>query len=349
MKKFFSRYWIFILLATIATILVGFYLKNKVFSPYIQEQLLPLPSPKIESYSISTIPNLSQLEKNFPLFNHKISVYQVGFSSLSDQKAILIAEKFGFSAPPIVLTQSLGETSYNWDTEENNLSINLRRGEINYSLNILGHPEFIKGELPLLSEVKEKIESFLKENSLFPPEGINLGIKEVFYVKNFFPYFEKVNEKEKADLIQIKLEYQINKNKVVAVSDYPPSISIFIGPEFKIVLLNYYLLCNKIELLKEVYPLKTKDEILKNIKTNPRISYLSISTGDNPTSSLEEQKQLVTNLSFDNIELVYYKYDPLQSYLQPVFLITGKATLKDGTQAEAGLYLPAIKDEYLLK
>ena len=334
-----------------ATILIVFYFKNKTSFSYIPEKLLSLSPPKIESYSILTTPNLSQLEKNFPSLNQKAEVYQLDSSFFSDQKAILIAGGFGFSTPPTVLTLPDGTMSYSWSAEKNNLSINLHGGEINYSLNILKYPELIQGELPQLSEVEEKARSFLKENNLLPPEGVNLKIKEIFYVKNFFPYFKKVDKKEEADLIQIELEYQINKNKVVAINDYPPFISIIIGPEFKIVVLNYYLLCNKIEPLKDTYPLKIKDEILKNIKINPRISYFSasISEGDNPTASPEEYKQLITSLNFNNIELIYYKDSPLQSYLQPVFLITGQATLKDGTQVEVGLYLPAIKDQYLLK
>jgi len=345
MKRFILKYWLFILLATMATILAGFYFRNKISPPRAPEKLLSLPVPTIKSYPISVYPNISQLQEKFPSFDQKVTVYQLTPPSFSDQKAVSIGERFGFFTPPTV-TSVDGGVSYSWVTEENSLAINLRRGEINYSLNILEYPEFIEGELPLLSGVEEKAKSFIEEGEFSPPEGVELKTKNIFYVKNYFPYFDKVDEGEEADLIQVDLEYQVNGNKIMTTGDYPPVISIIIGPEFKIAIFNYYFLSNKIEPLKDFYPLKTKAEVLKAIKTNPKISYLSLDEVDNPTS--EDYNQLITNLIFENIELVYLKYDPLQIYLQPVFLITGKATLKDGQGGEVGLYLPAISDKYLL-
>jgi len=347
MKNFFSKHWLIILLATIATILAGFYFRNKISPPKTPEKLLSLSAPTIKSYPISVSLNISQLQEKFPSFDQKVTIYQLTPSSFSDEKAILIGKKFGFSTPPTVLTSPEGGVSYGWVNEENSLSINLRRGDVNYSLNILEHPEFTGGELPLLSGVEEKAKSFIEASEFSPPEGVELKTKNIFYVKNYFPYFDKVDKGEGADLIQVDFEYQLNGNKIITSGDYPPVISIIIGPEFKIVIFNYYFLSNKIEPLKDFYPLKTKDEVLKDIKTNPKISYLSLNEVDNPTS--EDYNQLITNLIFENIELVYYKYDPLQTYLQPVFLITGKAILKDGQEGEVGFYLPAIKEEYLLK
>ena len=351
MKKFFSKYWLFILLATLATILAGFYFKNKVSRPEITEKLLLLPTLEIESHPIQIKPNLSQLEKNLPSFKLKIEVYQIDSSSLSDQKTLSIAKSFGFQNPPNVLRNQKGELSYNWADEEKNLSINLHQGTINYDLNISEHPEFIKGELPQISEVEERVKLFLKEN-YFLTEGIELKTKDIYFVKNFFPYFSKVDKKEEADLIQTNFEYQDNGRKIITAGDYPPTISIIIGPEFKIVNFNYYFLFSKIEVLPDLYPTKTRGDITNYLSKNPAISYFisnQTSLDDTNILTTKEYSQLITSYSFNNIELVYYKYDPLQTYLQPVFLITGKATLKDGQQGEVGLYLPAIKDEYLLK
>jgi hypothetical protein len=349
MRKFITKYWLFILLATIATILAGFYFRNKISPFKAPEKLLSLPTPIIKSHPISISPNISQLQEKFPSFNQKVLVYQVSPSSFSDQKAISIGKKFGFSTPPTVSTSPEGGISYGWIGEENSLSINLRRGGVYYNLDILKHPEFIEGELPLYSEVEEKVKSFLEENEFSPPEGVELKTKNIFYVKNYFPYFNKVDKREEADLIQVDFEHQVNGNKIITIGDYPPVISIIIGPESKIVIFNYYFLSNKVEPLKDFYPLKTKDEVLKDIEANPRISYLStfLVGVDNPTP--EDYSQLITNLTFDTIEFGYLKYDPLQSYLQPVFLITGKARLKDGQEGEVGVYIPAIKEEYLLK
>ena len=346
-KNFFSKYWIFILLAAIATILAGFYFKNKISPPQVSEKLLSLSIPEIESSPIAVTLNVSPLEKNFPSFPQKLEVYQVTSPSFSNQEAIKIAQGLGFQDKPLIFNDVKGPL-YTWSGDINNLSINLHEGKISYGLDLLNHPEIVKGAPPPLSEAETKTKEFLIEKGFFPPEKVRLEIKESYYAKAVGSYFEKSSlEDKETTLTHLMLEYKIN-NRRVAGSELI-SVSIYIGAEFKIIRFDYQPSFKKIELL-DFYPLKTKEEIIQNIKSEPQISF--IKTSKNyledylPT---KETSQNITSLTFENIELVYYKYDPLQVYLQPVFLITGKAILKNGQEGGVSFYLPAIKEEYLLK
>lgn len=336
-KSFFIKYWLFILLATLATILSGFHLKNKFPSPQEVKKLLPLPLPSLESQSLHASPNISTLEKNFPSFEKNIAVYQVVSSPLSDQQAISIANRLGFTEPPTVSQNYQGDAIYDWSKEEKSLSINLRWGSINYHLT----PSTPQNLTPLsFSRVENIAKNFLEENKFLPPEGIILKLKEISWANDFGYGIEKVLSSQNANLVQIDFEYEIDNKKLI-------NSSVVIGVNFKeqITQFTYQYSFKEIKLL-EMYPLKTKKEVIETIKTKPTISYLHI---PNYYTVTTEEFKNITNVTFDNIELVYYKYDPLQSYLQPVFLITGKARLKDGQEGEVGLYLPAIKDEYLLK
>jgi len=348
-KKFLSKYWIFILLSLIATILGGFYLKNKI-SPKekLPEALQSISSPIIPSYPVSISPETSTLQKNFPSFEKKINVYQASSFSFSDQEALKISQALGFTEKPIVSRDENNKVTYNWYEEENFLIIHLYEGRISYGLNF-PLKEVEKKPLPSLSEAEIEFKEFLKKNNLMPPNEIELEIKDEYYAKVVGSFFEKTNPEDKeVSLLHFEYEYKINNKKIKEASLYP-SINLYLASDFKIVKFDYYNFFNKINYLSS-YPLKTLNEVIQDIKKSPRISYLLLAGTDDPIIfSPEELKQLITNLTFDNIELVYYKYDPLQSYLQPVFLITGKARLKDGQEGEVGLYLPAIKEEYLLK
>lgn len=344
-KIFFSKYWLFVILAAIVTILGSFYIRSKNLTPKIREELLSLPSPRIETYQILIIPNNYKIEDDFPSFKPKVEVYQVEASSFNDQGAVQIAKNFNFNDPPLVSYEQNGGNLYNWSDEKKFLSINLHEGKISYGLDLLSYPELIGGLQPSLSTTEDEVEKFLKQNNLFPPDKINLYIKDRYYAKIGTDSFERTLIDDKnAKLLHLEFGYKIDEKKIEGL-EFSPSISLFIGPEFKIARLDYNPSFKSIKFFNS-YPLKIKQEVIEKIRKNPQISYLKI-YGESMVAS--ELSKNITSVNFDNIELIYYKYDPLQTYLQPVFLITGKATLKDGQQAAVGLYLPAIKEEYLLK
>ncbi len=340
-KKFIFKYWLFILLATIATIFATIFFINKK-TEETQEQLLSLGSPEIETVSISFSPNIKDFQKNFPAFEKKINVYEVGISSISDQQAIKIALDFGFTEKPNVTN-----FIYSWATEFNNLSIYLKEGIVGYGLNLLTHPELISGSPPLIKEVEIQGEEFLNKRGFLIPKKINLQVEEKYYVKVVGSYFMPSKQEDKeTTLTYIKFIYKLNGKKIKGPGlNY---ISFYIGSDFKTARFDYNKIFEEIK-TGDAYPLKSKEEVISSLQANPKISYLKRQDKySDEYLILIEAVENLRSLSFENIELIYYKYSPLQTYLQPVFLITGTAQLKDGEAVEAGLYLPAIKDEYLL-
>jgi len=340
-KEFILKYWLFIFLAALVATLASIFLVNREVKEG-KDQLLSISSPKIETIPTSISPNLKNLKNNFPDFDQKLPVFEVSGLSLSNQESLKIASDFGFNQVPNV-TDSI----YDWSTEFNDLSIYLEEGIINYGLNLLNHPELISGSPPSIEEAENQGREFLKKEGFLLPKEIEVELEETYYAKVIGSYFEATKEEDKEKtLTYIKFIYKLNNKKIkgLGLNDF----SFFIGSDFKIARLDYSRMFKEIKSI-DLYPLKNKEAIINSLQSKPRISYLKRQDHySNEYLFLEEDVKTLKNLSFDNIELIYYKYSPLQTYLQPVFLITGTAQLENNEVVETGLYLPAIKDQYLL-
>ena len=345
-KFFFQKYWLFIILAATVTILAYFYFFQRNSPQEKKENLIPFSSPKINFYE-SINPDLSQLEKDFPDFKKEIEIYQVSDNFISDQSALKISKDFGYSENPIVTNDTRGPI-YTWSNEFNNLSIYLKEGRFQYGFDLLRNPELIQGEPPGIQESEQKFKELLKEKGLNYPEKVSLEFTEESYYLTSGANFLKTSQIDpKKSFAFLQALYKINGLKIIGPEK--PLISVYFGNNFQIARFDFAKIFEKIDLLDK-YPLKGKEEILKSIKDNPQISYLNNKEGFyNENLIYGEEIPSLKSLSFEKIELIYYKEVQSQSYLQPVFLIMGSAVLEDGTQAEVGLYLPAIKDEYLLK
>lgn len=345
-KIFFKKTWLFILLATIATILAIFYITKQTAKPEQRVNLLPLNPPEITTY-FSPTPDLSQLEEIFPSFAKEIEVYQVSTNTISNQMALKIAQDFGYQENPIV-TNDIRGPIYTWSNQLNNLTIYLKEGRFQYALDLLRNPELIKGEPPGFQESEDKFKEFLKEKGLNPIEKINLNIIEKnYYLVGASNFIKTTSIDPQKNLTFLNSIYQINGYKI----DGPeaPFVSIYFANNFQIARFDYSKIFEKIDLL-DIYPLRTQQEVIRVIKNNPQISFLKNSESFYQENLIYGEKlPELKNLSFDKIELIYYKNIGQQTSLQPVFLITGTAILSDGTKAIAGFYLPAIKEEYLLK
>lgn len=341
-QTFLRKYWLFILLAAIATTLAIFYFISKSSSPIKKTNLLSLTPPEIKTFSVITFSS-DELEKNYPPFSQEIEVYQVDETLINDQQAIKIAQNFGYNENPQVTNYLQGQI-YNWSNNQDRLAIYIQGGTIQYTSNQILN----KNEPPSLLEAENRLKEFLNEKELIPSEKITTEVKEKdFYFTDGSDFIKTTSVNSQKNFTFLKLVYKINN--LIIDGPEQPSISIYFANNFQIVRFNFSKIFNEVN-ADSLYPIKTKDEIIKSIKENPRISFLKdISGFYEENLILEEKVPELKSLSFDKIELIYYKSINKQTSLQPVFLITGKAILKDGTQAEAGLYLPAIKDEYLLK
>jgi hypothetical protein len=338
-KLFLKKYWLFIILATITTILAIFYFSNK--KTLVQkEKLAAIPVTKTDSYKTSATINYSLLEKNLENIENSGDVFQASNLFFSDKEIITLAQGLDFKDQPFVSRDQEKNTDvYNWDNEEKSLEVDFYLDQIVYHLK---NYDYQLGKVSNLSfeEAEKFAYRFLSDNNLLPPQGIALEKEEISYVKYLENDFSEVKSSQEANLIRIELNYHLSQKKILN-----PSVIFLIDGNKQITDFIYQGSFKEI-LFLDKYPLKNKEEIKEKLKTIKSINYLYLLNSYGPE---EDTSQNIKNIDLGKIELVYLKTNTPQSYLQPLFLITGQAVLNDGRAAEVGIYLPAIKDEYLLK
>ena len=344
-KRFFLKYWIFIFLTFLTTGFISIYFINKNQTRGENLNLLKIPLLSLSTYQIKNQPNYSFLEKNFPQFQKEAWVFETKKQIFNNDEAIIIADKFNFKKEPIIeQDQNSNNIFYFWESEEfGNLSINLNKGEFNYTSK-KGSGFMIPGRkrnLSSLNDAEDFAWNFIKEKGLLPlSENINLTLIKNQYYKDMESEIKELNSSQEADFIGLFFENKINNIKVKGVIT-----NLFLGENLEVLQFNYSSLFSELKELG-LYPLKNKNEILQVIKNNKTINDLKF-IGDQ--TIIENDSQNIKSVDLDKIELVYLKTDIPQSYLQPIFFISGQAVLNDGRVAEVGIYLPAIKDQYLLK
>ncbi|MBM3205577.1 hypothetical protein FJZ41_01850 [Candidatus Shapirobacteria bacterium] len=337
MRKFLKNYWLIISLAFTASLLAGIFFIQGKQETKPDEKLLSIPSPKLPEYQVRVPLNYNDLSENFPEISRSELVYKVEKPSFSDQEAIKIAKNLGFEGQP-EFKNFENKIYYDWADSQKNLSINLTEGQFNFNknLNLNNNPSV---SLPEISQINSIIESVLQEKELLVNKEINLLIKDKSYLKSFGLEYGVTNNPEEAFAIEVKLQYEL-KNIRFLEND----ITILIGDKNEILKLEYRSIFKNLQVL-EAYPLKNKQEIIEGLNSLNSINYFKIIND----YELTAEPQRISKIDFNKIELVYVKTETPQSYLQPIFFISGQAVLNDGRTAEVGLYLPAIKDEYLLK
>lgn len=338
-KIFLKKYWLFIILTAIITILAIFYFSIKK-TPVQKEKLVAIPVTKVNSYKTSAIINYSLLEKSLENIETNSDVFQASNLFFSDKEIISLAQGLNFKDQPIVSHDQEKNTDvYNWDNEEKSLEVDFYLNQIVYHLK---NYDYQLGKVSNLSfeEAERFAYGFLSDNNLLPPEGISLEKEEISYIKYVENDFNEVKLGQEANLIRIEFSYHLNQKEILS-----PSIILLIDGNKQITDFIYQGSFKEI-LFLDKYPLKNKGEVEEKLKTIKSINYLYLLNSYGPE---EDTSQNIKSIDLNKIELVYLKTDNPQSYLEPTFLISGQATLNDGRAAEVGIYLPAIKDEYLLK
>jgi len=348
-KKFILKYWLFILLSTVATVLLilFFVFRDRNTDEESQKKLIPLKKPEINNQS-SIKPQIDQLENNFPSFNENLMVYQVDDYIFNQEETIKIAQEFGFTKEPEITSDESGQI-YSWSDATKNLSIYLKDGIINYGLDLLQNPELVQGEAPSIEEAEIKSKNFLERINLLTPGKINLDLKKGTYIKLDQGYFNETNKNDpQKKLTNLNFAYKINNYEIQGFN--PVTVDVFLDSQFNIVNLRSKKIFQKVEEL-DSYPIKNKKEVILSLKENPQISFLKDLKNNLPSEITLEKYSLekIKQINFNKIELIYFKNENYQSYLQPVYLITGDALLTDVGWVQAGLFIPAIKDKYLLK
>ena len=331
--EFFKRYWIFIVLAAVASGLLLIRLNQKgQLVPKVQPMPTPQPRlslPKITGTVIPVNAKINLQEFSFPT---RLKIYQGQERPLTSDKAKKIAQELDFSGSAQENEDvSLG-TFYSWNSKTHFLSIALKANKIDYGL-ILGLAPVLKqGVLPSLEIAKTELESLLSKLGLSPDFELKWQ-KEQYLTEGY--NLPSTPGQEGADFIKIGANPAISQHQLVGSNPTNPLISLLLNKNKEIVRFQYQVYFSDFE-GQDTYNLKTKEEVESALLSEGRIVYF----GTFQKSVLPPE---ITQAEFNQIALAYYQDPDKNPLLQPIYILSGRGTTKEGEETEIVAFLPAIK------
>ena len=338
--KFLKSKIIFISLAALSTIVVFFWFSNKDSLP-AEKELASLSPEKIVQKSVDSIVDVSALKTNFPDFADSIAVYQIGEFVFTQSKALELAENLGFSQAPLMSQDIELGLTYSWSSLENSLTIRPTQGELLYSLDLLNFPNLIKGNLSNIQDIEQIVDSFIFSKIITNSGALSPKKVNSFYIKTSGPQFVKA-ERAEAELIQSDYQFEIDGLEILRerLNDY--SLSLIIGPENRIVRLEYFAPPAKLDIIDQ-YPLKTKDVVLEEITSRPKISFLEI---EKKPMIVPSDLEDIAVIKYEEIKLAYL-HQTSSNQLLPVYFVSGTAKLKNQENAKVYLYISAVEEKFI--
>lgn len=352
MKKiinFLKQYWLFVLLAALVTILLILWLNQRVKR---EQPSAPAPTP-----TAGVLPQpqsqFSQLlgeglyydvlfsETEFAKFPQTLPVYQT--KKFTEEEIISRYNKtvngLGFLGNPEEQQRPDGKYLI-WRKEENYLGVNMSSGQFTFSGKVsldfsLESQTFTSSQIQNL--LKEKLiswELISEEAKIEEIKGFGVAGLELIPVPNL----------SQAMVFQIVIKPDFEDYPLVGLG--PAKNLIEAKVDYQGILLSLFFNLHQVD--KEAinhYPIKSFEETTKEIKGGQAqvIQVLTTEQEERSLPSLEE----ILSVKFSSISLAYYETTEAQEFYQPIFLLQGNISLKEGETLQASFILPAISAEYL--
>lgn len=334
--NFLKRYWLFILLAFLATlvVLIRFFFAK----PQEPGRVVPKPTPSFAPLiKIEGVPITGQLKievAEFPT-EEKLFVYKGIPQKLNDSKVREIAVFFGFKGEPIINQEEKKGTIYIWSFQEKYLIVEAGTPRILYGIDLLNNPQLLtkEGSLPTKDEAEEKLKNLYSTLKL-SPQFKNLWSQTERYLRVRGPIFEETIPFE-AELIEAGFGQKIDKFPVLGLDPERPLLRLMLDKNNQIVQFEYQILSSDFQ-VREEYLLKTKTETENSLRNEGRIVAVNLPIQETTTFRF-------VSGALNQAEIIYFQPPEPSELIQPVFLLKGEVTLEDGTTTQIVVYLPAIR------
>jgi hypothetical protein len=284
------------------------------------------------NYSLeSKIPQDISLPQSLP-------VYKVADTPWSEEKITSIGKVLGFSSTPEKIKGAMGTTSFVWWTEnEGFLQISSIDKVVDFKAALDEPPT--SASFPETNTLIAKASKELLDRNLINNEK-EIVFSDSTYLKAESEDFEVV-AKNAATVIKIKFNWTIDSYITVNNTPAQGSVSVFLSKDQELV--SLYLDYPPSIIKERDYPLKNYSEIVASLD---KATIRSLDGGKIDTSFIPSN--LIKKVSVNSVAIGYFEENrPLQTLMQPIFIIKGVGELQTGAFVEAILYLPALKDQEL--
>ena len=299
------------------------------------------------TYSINT--TNGKLPSGFP---DKMKVYKfkpAQYSYLAGKNASAEAAVLGFGDED--LRTDLTVTVYRWRNSRtmSNLSIDINTRHINLETDMEGRSSnFDKGSVNKESAVqmgKDTMSSIFRFNDGLYPNG-KQNVKLGYYIGN--KLFETENQNE-AQVALVDFYRSIEEYPILGPDPSKGLMRMIVGAKFKQPnpLSNPYLEAYYWEIdtqTDSMYPIITVQEAWKMVTGGKAVITQVTPRQSNPFEPYYPVS--VDKVLIDNIYLAYYETPKFQTYLQPIYVFSGKYTTRGTEGGDITLYFPAITGEW---
>lgn len=334
---FIKKYWLFIVLATIATIL-GILWANKPTKQPMEEttrkpapalQKLTLPGKKIDPKTQITIANTAEPQ------NISLSVLLLTRKTFfSPQEAKIIAQALGFTIEPFVSQDIREGQVYSWTEGNNFMSIGAGSQKISFGRDLLLSPPPTAGQLPSPDTARAQMFSLLKSAGLSTQEEIATTGRYIT-LSGSAPV-----ETQFESALFLEISFLPDFEGVAIVNHDPEMVSAraWFDKQGKIARFDWK---NQIESLTktEEYTLKDKGELDNLLPQEGKIVKIGDGSFEDPNP------EDLLSIKISSIKSAYFVPDE-GTLVEPIFILQGEALSSNGQSYPVWIYLAATKEAY---
>lgn len=328
MINFFRKYWLFIVLALVATLLGLLWLNKK---PQVPE--VPQISEKTEGFELvgePISPNTTVTLNVADPYKSTAPLLKVERQTvLPTENATQAAALLGFTSAPEIIPGTAPNEIWLWSGLEHNLTITPKTNEVNYARDWINYPS------PLLGTFKETTAILRDFTSLFAVLGLKLD--NLKYVERFVDKEgNTVSQEDKPAFKEVRLKYFTGENQVLEYTGQEYITLVLFDSVGRIVKLY------SVNQIKDTSPfnslkLKSFEELAADIKEKGRIREISSGHG------LLNPKDFTT-IELTTLEIAYF-LPQTGEFAHPVFLLSGTVADTEGGVRPISLLLQAAKSE----
>jgi len=332
---FLKRYWLIVLLAFLATLVIFikfFFARNQPPTGEPGPSPTAIPTLEIEGTRLSG--SLTTSFSSFPKLE-KAYIYRGTARTILTNSAGEIAQIFGFTGSPLVSRDTILGDINSWSSNEKYLIVGLETSKIIYGKNLLNQSAPQTGSLPSKQEAEESLKNLYQKISLSPEISFFLPLPEKYLLARG-TLFEPTTQ-DKADFLQVGFSLQLNNFPFLSKDPNKPLVSLIVDKNKETVTYEDLIIFSRFTPTEE-FSLKTESEVKNTLLGEGKIVSLGITQED------------FFNLKFkrgnlNKISLVYLQPTLPDQLIQPVFLLEGEITLLDEQTVPVAIYLPAFSKQ----
>lgn len=327
---------VLIITLVLISVVSAFYLLSLSKNTQKLPAITPAKPTLIQNYKGKFTTNLS-VDKNQFNFPEKLPFleFESSPSPLDENFARSVASKLDFPGEPTKVEDTIDGATYFWKSDKDTLFVYSRSRKIRY-----GSGTFVPGINKQLSDVaiSTTAKEFIINNGLLDKDSFQTGA--IRFLEKI-PDGEGFREttKERAVLYQVNILPKTVDYEFISPSSVEPASYLQIKQDGSI----YSFQITVFPALKNgatEYKLKNYNEVKSSLGAATLIELRR------ETALLSDLPiDLIQNIEVNKIEIAYLIESSKSSSFQPIYKLSGEATLKDsGNKALATLYLPAISE-----